>query len=145
MRWIRQILIVLTHLKTRRSLRQYGRLMSLNGADLMDAHLQGADLSQANLRDAILVAVKLQRANLSQADLQNADLAEANLRGANLTEANLQGVRWSDIRADEKTILPDGTHWTPLTDIHRFTDPDHPNFWRSDNPASPAYNAKPTK
>ena len=48
--------------------------------------------------------------------------------------ANLTGADFA-----EDTRLPDGTHWTPDTDITRFTDPDHPRFWRSDDPESPAY------
>jgi DNA-binding NtrC family response regulator len=35
--------------------------------------------------------------------------------------------------------LPDGTNWTPDTGMARFTDPEHPEFWRSDDPGSPAY------
>lgn len=34
-----------------------------------------------------------------------------------------------DIVFDEATILPDGTKWTPRTDMRRFTDPNHPKFW----------------
>jgi hypothetical protein len=36
-------------------------------------------------------------------------------------------------------VLPDGTRWTPDTDMERFTDPQHPAFWRSDNRHSPAH------
>jgi hypothetical protein len=32
--------------------------------------------------------------------------------------------------------------WTPGTDIARFTDPAHTDFWRSDNPDSPAYRGR---
>jgi len=32
--------------------------------------------------------------------------------------------------------------WTPGIDLERFTDLDHPDFWRSDDPASPAYRSK---
>ena len=63
-----------------------------------------------------------------------ADLASADLFGADLMYANLTGADFA-----EDTRLPDGTHWTPDTDITRFTDPDHPRFWRSDDPESPAY------
>jgi hypothetical protein len=64
-------------------------------------------------------------------------LCEANLKESNLLGVNLEGTRF-----DETTILPDGTHWIPETDMRRFTDPNHPNFWRSDDPRSPAYRTK---
>jgi hypothetical protein len=38
-----------------------------------------------------------------------------------------------------ETTLPDGTKWTLDADVARFNDPDHPEFWRSDDPSSPAY------
>lgn len=101
----------------------------LKGANLRYANLQGADLFRANLQDA-----KLRHANL-----QGARLTGANLQGADLGYANLQGVRLADAELNESTVLPDNTLWTPYTDMTRFTDPNHPNFWRSDNPKSPAY------
>ena len=72
--------------------------------------------------------------NLQEADLRGANLQEANLWGANLQGADLGGATF-----DENTMLPDGTKWTPGTDMGRFTDREHPDFWRSDDPASPAY------
>ena len=32
-------------------------------------------------------------------------------------------VRW---------LLPDGSQWTPETDMARFTDPEHPDYWNRD-------------
>jgi len=29
-------------------------------------------------------------------------------------------------------ILPDGSKWTPDTDMTRYTDPNHPDFWQPD-------------
>ena len=43
------------------------------------------------------------------------------------------------VEFNEKTKLPDGKKWTPDTDMARFTDPEHPDFWRSDFTGSPAY------
>jgi uncharacterized protein YjbI with pentapeptide repeats len=129
-------------------------------ANLQDANLDGANLHYAklfgaNLHNANLFGANLQMANLFGANLQKADLTRANLRGArlsnarlegtNLSEANLQGVDLATNSFDENTALPDddpwgeSSHWTPDTDMARFTDPDHPDFWRSDEPASPAY------
>jgi hypothetical protein len=108
---------------------------SLRGADLFRANLQGADLAMAdlqgvclvlaNLREAQLLGTNLRGAILYLVDLQEAWLSEADLQGADLTEADLQGAIFS-----EDTTLPDGTKWTPDTDMARFTDSTHPEFWR---------------
>jgi hypothetical protein len=99
----------------------------LQGASLSGANLQEADLLQANLQRADLRGANLQRAYLNWVKLQGAYLVQANLQGAFLLQANLQGAEF-----DEDTILPDGTKWTPGTDMARFTHLDHPDFWRPD-------------
>ena len=121
----------------------------LRGVDLAGANLQEARLYQANMPRAVLEGTKLQRAVLGRADLQGADLTGADLAGANLWRARLQGARLYDANLkgaildqaefDEETYLPDRSHWTPGMDLHRFTDPAHPEFWRSDYSWSPAY------
>jgi uncharacterized protein YjbI with pentapeptide repeats len=128
----------------------------LSGADLREAHLEGADLCEAHLREAhleeadlsganlykanlhrsalyrsALSGANLYRANLYKADLSGADLSEANLEGVRLRGANLSGARLPGANL-EYTALPDGTSWTPDTDMARFTDPEHPDFWRPD-------------
>jgi hypothetical protein len=100
---------------------------SLQGAHLANANLQGAHLIGANLQVVFLAAANLQGAFLMEADLQWAILVWANLQGANLVNANLQGADF-----DEDTTLPDGTKWTPGTDMTRFTDPRRSDFWRPD-------------
>jgi uncharacterized protein YjbI with pentapeptide repeats len=95
---------------------------NLSEADLQRAHLEGANLSEADLRDA----------DLRDADLRGAKLIWANLRGANLGEAELEGAYLGEAKCNDNTILPDGTKWTPDTDMARFTDSDHPDFWQRD-------------
>jgi uncharacterized protein YjbI with pentapeptide repeats len=102
-------------------------MANLQGAYLANAFLQKATLSGANLQTANLTSAYLQRASLFRADLREASLYWANLQGAYLEGANLEGAHFS-----EGTRLPDGTNWTPDTDMARFTDPDHPDFWRPD-------------
>ncbi|MCB9457880.1 MAG: pentapeptide repeat-containing protein, partial [Anaerolineaceae bacterium] len=109
-------------------------------------HLQEANLASVDLTSANLVS-----ANLYEANLENAHLGEAKLQHANLEGANLQGMILMSVALehgepiyrnpefDENTILPDGTQWTPDTDMTRFTDPNHPDFWRSVFKGSPAY------
>jgi uncharacterized protein YjbI with pentapeptide repeats len=107
---------------------------NLQGARLSGANLQGADLKYANLQRAQLWEAKLQRSHLWIANLQGANLVGANLQGAELYQvnlqqavlvrANLQGAKLQSAVFDEDTLLPDGTRWTPDTDMTQFTQPD---------------------
>jgi uncharacterized protein YjbI with pentapeptide repeats len=66
----------------------------------------------------------LYKGDLSEANLSEANLEGARLRGASLSEARLAGANL------QYTALPDGTSWTPDTDMARFIDFEHPDFWR---------------
>jgi uncharacterized protein YjbI with pentapeptide repeats len=68
---------------------------------------------------------KLQGADLSGANLQRAVLLEAKLQGTNFWRANLQEAALRQAEFDENTILSDRSHWTPATDMTRFTQPDN--------------------
>jgi hypothetical protein len=113
----------------------------LGSANLSDAFLLGANLSDANLESANLTDAYLRDANLSNADLRSADLSNAYLRDANLRDAKIR----EETIFKEKTVLPDAQekqdeagnyfydkYWTPDTDMTRYTDPDHPDFWEPD-------------
>jgi hypothetical protein len=116
---------------------------NLQGVDLARASLQEANLTHANLQGVGLVGTSLQGAYLEGTNLQGAHLHVANLEKAFLVDANLQGITGLETaQFDEATILPNSSKWTPGTDLSRFTDSNHPNFWRSDNPKSPAYKGK---
>jgi uncharacterized protein YjbI with pentapeptide repeats len=101
---------------------------NLQNAQIMVASLQDADLVKANLEGADLEAANLARAQLVVAKLQGANLFYANLKGANLRLAKLDGAlillkqpgRSLYTRFDTNTILPDGSHWTPDTDLTQF-------------------------
>jgi hypothetical protein len=113
---------------------------NLEGAPLSKADLRGARLWLTNLRDARLYEANLQGAFLQAVNLQGAQLCGANLAGANLTDSNLLNTNLDDETVfDEETILPDCTYWSPGTEMARYTDPVHPDFWRSKHPHSPAY------
>ncbi len=111
----------------------------MSHADLRYANLFQAELCRADLRDALLKATffrqaklhqaDLRNAHLERADLQGADLRGAQLGGASLHGAELQGALLGDAVFDASTVLPDGTSWTPETDLARFTDPAHPTFY----------------
>jgi hypothetical protein len=90
-----------------------------------------ADLKRANLMRANLSEADLAGTNLSGANLMKANLGGANLSGAWLRDANLKNITWQTrfTRVGYPTTLPDGTEWTRDTDITRFTDPNHLDFW----------------
>jgi hypothetical protein len=117
----------------------FGEDTTLQKAYLVDANLKGADLLEANLEGANLGGADLQRADVLGVNLEGADLRWADLQGADLQETNLQGANLDEVIFDEKTNLPDYSNWTPDPDMTRFTDPDHPDFWRSNWPGSPFY------
>lgn len=87
--------------------------------------LRGTDLRKENLLGANLRGANLQESNLEGVDLGGANLEGANLRDARLDAVNLEGA---DLRG---AYLPDGTNWTEDTDVTRFTNPDHPDFWEN--------------
>ena len=89
--------------------------------------MRRAFLYGANLQRVFLFAANLQEADVGDANLQGADLHGANLQGASLVMTNLEGAY-----LDVGTTLPDGTKWTPGTDIAHFTDYKHPGFWSFD-------------
>lgn len=115
-------------------------------ADLENVSFKYADLSNADLSYSNMRNVDLEHAKLSNAILTCADLRGSNLINADLEFANTY-IHWlndpSEIRANPEMftqlILPDGTQAEPDTDTSRFTDPNHPDFWRSNDPQSPAY------
>jgi hypothetical protein len=115
----------------------------LQYADLSRATLERSFMSGANMRGAFLIGARigcsLWGVNLEEADLQDADLRGAELLRTNLRGANLAGVQLEDAKINSDTILPDGKKWNQRDDITRFTDVQHPDFWRSDDPSSPAY------
>lgn len=121
---------------------EYGdlSLLHLERADLLYAHLERANMSFAYLVGTDMRKVYLIGATLCDAYLNRADLREAALRDAQLDNAEF----------DEKTVLPDAKvkrddsgnpvkdadghdvydkYWTPDTDMSRYTNPDHPDFW----------------
>lgn len=113
------------------------------GANFFYANLTDADLTRAVLDTASFWNANLSGANLTDARVSIADLRDANLSGAilvetqmgntNLSGANLSGADVSRAQFDRNTTLPDGTLWTLETDMNRFTDPNHPNYWQPDS------------
>jgi len=122
-----------------------GKDGALVGAKLAGADLVSANLRKANLEGANLKYADLNGANLAGANLKGANVVGANLEGASLEGSNLEGAELTYAKFDEKTILPDSDihqqwyeedmvfiYWTPQTDMTRYTDPNHPDFWQPD-------------
>jgi hypothetical protein len=110
-----------------------GSLNTKPATVLQKANLQNADLRYANLKNLHIVRVNLFNADLTGADLRGAWLYESNLEHATLSATGIPAM------FDNTTMLPDNTAWTPETDMRRFTDPNHPQFWRSKDTSSPAF------
>ncbi|MBN1963327.1 MAG: pentapeptide repeat-containing protein [Anaerolineae bacterium] len=114
---------------------------NLESANLINANLTRAKLQQARMQWVHAAGANLSGANLMGADLWGAVLWAVDLRGADLRHADLSEAQFHDALSqygtpvfDENTFLPDGTHWTPNSDLTVFTNPSHPIFWRSDVP-----------
>jgi len=126
---------------------------NLSKSNLWCNDLEGADLWRTNLKEAKLHWVDFKEAILVGANLEGANLRDANLEGVifdgfiwkrTLYEGYFQShpdidreiynedekkLRW-EASFDLETTLPDGTKWTPETDMKRFTNSNHPDFWR---------------
>jgi hypothetical protein len=113
--------------------------VNFTGADLEGANFTNADLSRADLRSANLSEASLKFTNLQNAALRRTNLQKAELFGCDLTGANLVAADLTDAIFNGSTILPDGSNWSAEVDMGRFTNSTHPEFWRSADDASPAY------
>ena len=141
------------------------RWANLSGAIFLGADFSDSDFQQANLDNTVLCSAKVThacfwKASLRNADLEGSTLTEADLDGVDLSGANLKNAKIEPLFTNtfqhvpeakledngfmeivDKITLPDSNQVISVTDaeISRFTNPDHPNFWRSCNPQSPAH------
>lgn len=107
---------------------------SLRNADLEAAHLETAYLVDADFSGSDCHYANFANANMRRANLSLANLRSVNFKGTDLKEACLEHATiFPDTEFDEKTILPDGTNWNIHTDMSRFTDPEHIDFWQPGN------------
>ncbi len=113
--------------------------VDLRGARMDFSNLSGGHLFFANMERADMSGVNFSGAVLTGANLRFADLVAADLRGTLLSEADLSHAKLDRAQFDENTQLPDKSNWRPDIDLTKFTDPAHPNYWRSEMPESFAY------
>ncbi|MCI0708858.1 MAG: pentapeptide repeat-containing protein [Chloroflexi bacterium] len=88
-----------------------------------------ADIARSNRRGEKLYRVDFSQMEWFDTDFFGAHFIEPNFCGALLLNANFRNAILERATFDEHTTLPDGSNWTPDTDMNRFTDPDHPFFW----------------
>ncbi len=106
------------------------RYADFRRADFQEADLHGADVRKADLSGALMRDTNLANANLEKTNLKSVRMMRVNLKGANLTGTYFDG---STILPDAEFILDEGVydkHWTSDTDMKRYTDSDHPDFWQ---------------
>lgn len=107
--------------------------IDLRDADLFQADLEAARMQFSNLENARLENANLINVDLSESNLEDAQLAFANLKNVSLFQANLRGATGiKNTKFNETTLLPDARYWTPETDMTRYTNPDHPEFFEPD-------------
>jgi hypothetical protein len=104
-------------------------------SDLRFGRFNVSDFSSSTMcsmdaRGARFRACNFESAYLHESDFESCDFDGSNMKGTNLSNTNLEGAIFENVTFDEKTLMPDGRWWTPETDISRFTDPYHPDFWR---------------
>jgi len=88
-------------------------------ADLSGTTFRGTDLSYANFQSTNLRATTFHNCDLSNADFRKANLRHADFRQSNLANARLEGADLSFC------VLPDGTIWSPETDMSQFRNPEN--------------------
>lgn len=105
---------------------------SLIGCRFVQANLQTAELNSVDARGANFHEAKFYRAACNRSGFQHADFTGAHMEGAKLHNADLRGALFTRAFFDETTIMPDKQPWTAETDLRRFTDPDHPQFYTAE-------------
>lgn len=114
---------------------------NLEGAKLRSADLTHSHFDTANLENADMEGARLAHANLVDAYLSGANLLNAKANGAYLflVPSESEGEAEPSLTEYEQMTLPDGSLASKNTEMSRFTDEKQPDFWRSEDPASPAY------
>lgn len=107
-------------------------LADLDGADIEFTTFDGATLFDVRLIETAMYGATFIGADLENAYMIDADARAADFSGANFLDAYMDGVMFDeDTIFNEETILPDGSMWTPETDMRRFTDASRSDFWNA--------------
>lgn len=118
--------------------------MDLSRTDLYEFNFTGSLFYRANLSHTNLLKTNFSNAYLFRANLSYAGLSSTNFCQACLHQATLEHAYLERVQFDDKTVLPDGEiiewdvdygeatytkYWSKDTDMERYTNPDHPDFW----------------
>lgn len=107
-------------------------LADLDGADIEFTTFDKATLVDVRLIETAMYGAIFTNADLENAYMLNADARAADFSGADLLDAYLEGVLFDENTVfSEETRLPDGSMWTPDTDLSRFTDTSQAAFWNA--------------
>jgi len=90
----------------------------LEGASFIEAHLGGALLDEAHLEKSSLFQSHLRGVNLNFAHLEGANLIRAGLEEANLSFAHLQGALLSEARLEGANLMKAHLEGANLTGAH---------------------------
>lgn len=112
-------------------------------ADFSSATLTKCDFRGANVVGAKFLSANCQDINFLGADVRGVDFTNANLDGAQFVGIRAQeaigvpGRKYlTSARVDSNTIMPDGSRLNSISDLERFTNAQHPNFWRPSGDAN---------
>lgn len=89
-----------------------------------------ADIARSSRRGETMHRIDFSEREWFDANFAGAHFVSPNFRGALLLNANFRNTILDGAIFDEHTTLPDGSNWTPETDMARFTDPNHLFFWQ---------------
>lgn len=117
------------------------RHVVFNGATLKQCDFTNTTLQHNCFANSKLESCNFTNASISQAVFHNARLNECNFDGTILEDVDFSGAYLIHCKFPNltpltmmfgKLTLPDGTLWDDSTDMTRFTDPSHPEFWEPD-------------
>lgn len=116
-----------------------------------DGSLRKQFFTYANLENVILLAADFSHSTIIESTFKNAELEDTTFHGCRFEYCNFENIEFAHINMSDSeligcffrnanmsnihplnwknTILPDGTIWTPDTDMEKFTNPEHPNFY----------------
>ena len=125
-------------------------LANLNKAIIIDSSFNNANLRTTTMKYASFHTSSFRAARFDGANMNSTSFQSCNFGGVDFTNADLKDAQFLDCVFDDKTILPDSgvlphhygyseesgfssiKYWTPETDMTRYTNPEHPDFWQPD-------------
>ncbi len=113
--------------------------------DFADAILWGCNLTRAiihrcNLQNVSLWGANLTEVELQECNLENAIFVDTDLSRSVFLKVNLENALFENAKFDSGTILPDSGYGQAEAELNRYTDSEHPDFYRP-SWATPPYDS----